>query len=240
MKLYVFKIPRNLVKILCIVILIPSWIFLKTNITSENLPTFLEGQPIYQAETDKKAMAFTCNVAWGNEFIPKMLDIFEKNGVKITFFIEGRWAEKYPDLLRLIHSKGHEIGNHGYSHAHHSKLSFDGNVNEIKKAEEAIEKIIGVKTKLFAPPYGEFGQQTLKAAKALNYKLIMWSIDTIDWKKPGAQYIIDKVIKNAGNGKIVLMHPTEDTIAALPTIIENLHQKGYKITTVSDLIPDSN
>ncbi|KXG76916.1 Peptidoglycan-N-acetylglucosamine deacetylase [Fervidicola ferrireducens] len=238
MRLYVFKIPRNLAKILCIVLLIASWIFTKTNIPAENLPTFLEKQPIYQAETDKKAMAFTCNVAWGNEFIPKMLEIFEENGVKITFFIEGRWAEKNPDLLRLIHSKGHEIGNHGYSHAHHSKLSFDENVNEIKKAEEAIKNIIGVKTQLFAPPYGEFGQQTLQAANALNYKLIMWSIDTIDWKKPGAKYIIDKVIKYAGNGKIVLMHPTEDTIAALPTIIKNLHQKGYKITTVSDLISD--
>lgn len=205
----------------------------------ENMVTFSEGQPIYQAETDKKAMAFTCNVAWGNEFIPKMLEIFEENGIKITFFIEGRWAEKNPELLKLIHSKGHEIGNHGYSHAHHSKLSFDENVNEIKKGEEAIEKIIGVKTELFAPPYGEFGQQTLKAANALNYKLIMWSIDTIDWKKPGAKYIIDKITKNAGNGKIVLMHPTEDTIAALPTVIRILHQNGYKVTTIGELISDN-
>jgi len=240
MRFYVFKINRNFINIICILLLTASWIFINTNSPGENLPTFLEGQPIYQAETDEKAMAFTCNVAWGNEFIPKMLDIFEENGVKITFFIEGRWAENYPDLLKLIHSKGHEIGNHGYSHAHHSKLSFDENLNEIKKAEEAIKRIIGVKTELFAPPYGEFGQQTLKATNALNYKLIMWTIDTIDWKKPGANYIINKVIKNAGNGKIVLMHPTQDTITALPTIIKDLQQKGYKITTVSDLIGDSN
>jgi len=216
-----------------------TWVFLKTDFTNENLPTFGEGQPIYQAETNKKVMAFTCNVAWGNEYIPKMLEIFEKNGIKITFFIEGRWAEKNPDLLKLIHSKGHEIGNHGYSHAHHSKLSFVENVNEIKKAEEIIEKIIGEKTTLFAPPYGEFGEQTVKAVNSLNYKLIMWTIDTIDWKKPGVKYIVDKVTKNAGNGKIVLMHPTEDTIKALPIIIQNLHQKGYKITTVGELLTDN-
>jgi probable sporulation protein (polysaccharide deacetylase family) len=236
MRLYVFKIPRNVAKVFCVLILIASWIFTKTNMPDENLPALW--QPIYQAETDKKVMAFTCNVAWGNEYIPKMLEIFEENGVKITFFIEGRWAEKNPDLLRLIHSKGHEIGNHGYSHAHHSSLSFDENVDEIKKAEEIIKNIIGVKTELFAPPYGEYGKQTLKAVNALNYKLVMWSIDTIDWKKPGTKYIVDKVIKYAGNGKIVLMHPTEDTITALPTIIKNLHQKGYKITTVSDLISE--
>ncbi len=64
----------------------------------------------------------------------------------------------------------------------------------------------------------------------------MWTIDTIDWKNPGPEYIINKVLKNAGNGKIVLMHPTADTVTSLPTIIENLHNDGYKITTVGELL----
>ncbi|TYP54301.1 polysaccharide deacetylase family protein [Thermosediminibacter litoriperuensis] len=239
MGFYVYKVPRNSIRFTVLLLLIAVWMFVKTGLVNENLATFSEGKPIYQAETSKKIMAFTCNVAWGNEFIPKMLEIFEEKGVKITFFIEGRWAEKNPDLLKLIHSKGHEIGNHGYSHAHHSKLSFEENVNEIKRAEEVIEKITGEKTTLFAPPYGEFAQQTIKAAEALNYRLIMWSIDTLDWKKPGVKYIVDKVIKNAGSGKIVLMHPTEETVTALPTIIQDLQQKGYKITTVGDLLSDN-
>ncbi|ADL07986.1 polysaccharide deacetylase family protein [Thermosediminibacter oceani] len=238
MGFYVYKVPKNFIRFTVLLLLITTWMFIKTGFVNENLATF-SGKPIYQAETNKKVMAFTCNVAWGNEFIPKMLEIFEEYGIKITFFIEGRWAEKYPDLLKLIHSKGHEIGNHGYSHAHHSKLSFEENVNEIKKAEEAIEKVTGEKTKLFAPPYGEFSEQTVKATDSLNYKLIMWSIDTIDWKKPGVKYIVNKVIQNAGGGKIVLMHPTEETVKALPTIIQDLQQKGYKITTVSDLLLDN-
>ena len=67
----------------------------------------------------------------------------------------------------------------------------------------------------------------------------MWSIDTIDWKKPGVDYIINKVVKNAGNGKIVLMHPTEDTVKAMPTIIKQLKEHGYRITTVSELLSES-
>jgi polysaccharide deacetylase family sporulation protein PdaB len=181
-------------------------------------------------------MAFTCNVAWGNEYIPQMLKIFEEKNVKITFFIEGRWAEKYPEILRLIHSKGHEIGNHGYSHAHHAKLSLEQNLQEIKKAEEVIQKITGKKTSIFAPPYGEFSDKTIKAAESLNYNVIMWTIDPIDWKKPGVNYIVNKILKHAGNGKIVLMHPTEDTVKALPTVIENLRREGYKVTTVGELL----
>jgi len=64
----------------------------------------------------------------------------------------------------------------------------------------------------------------------------MWTIDTIDWKKPGADYIVNKVLDNAGNGKIVLMHPTEDTVKAMPTVIDNLYREGYRITTVSEVL----
>ncbi|MCL6613832.1 MAG: polysaccharide deacetylase family protein, partial [Firmicutes bacterium] len=109
-------------------------------------------------------------------------------------------------------------------------------INEITDAEKAIEKITGKKTVLFAPPYGEFSELTLKAAESLNYKLIMWSIDTIDWKKPGVDYIVKKILKNADNGKIVLMHPTEDTVRALPVVIDNLQNQGYRITSVTELL----
>ena len=99
-----------------------------------------------------------------------------------------------------------------------------------------IQEITGEKPTLFAPPYGEFSELTVKAVNSMNYRLIMWTIDTIDWKKPGVEYIVNKILENAGNGKIVLMHPTEDTVRAMPTIIENLHRQGFKITTVSELL----
>lgn len=234
MTFYTFKITKKVLSLAVFLVLVITWVFLKPS--HYHIQVFGNYKPIYQGRDDKKVMAFTCNVAWGNEYIPSLLEIFNEKNVKATFFIEGRWAEKYPDLLKLIYEKGHEIGNHGYSHAHHAQLSYEENLNEIKKAEQAIENILGIKTTLFAPPYGEFSELTLKAANSMNYRLIMWTIDTIDWKKPGVDYIVNKVLSNAGNGKIVLMHPTEDTVRAMPTIIDNLHREGFKITTVSQLL----
>ena len=234
MAFYTIKLSKKIVGIVLFLVLVATWTFFEP--TERHIQVFGSYEPIYQGRKDRKLMAFTCNVAWGNEYIPPLLEIFKEKNVKATFFIEGRWAEKYPDLLKLIYESGHEIGNHGYSHAHHGQLSYEQNINEIKKAEEVIENIIGVKTTLFAPPYGEFSDQTIKAARSMNYRLIMWTIDTIDWKKPGADYIVNKVLDNAGNGKIVLMHPTEDTVKAMPTVIDNLYREGYRITTVSEVL----
>jgi len=233
MRWYILKLPKKFLALMLFFILIGGWVNFKTK---KAMPTMSQYEPIYEGKKNKKMMAFTCNVAWGNEYIPKLLNIFDEKNIKITFFIEGRWADNFPEILKLIHSKGHEIGNHGYSHAHHSQLSLEQNSEEIRKAAEAIEKVTNDKLTLFAPPYGEFSEETIKAANNLNYKLIMWSIDTIDWKKPGVQYIVNKVLENAGNGKIVLMHPTEETVRALPTIIDNLHREGYRITTVSEIL----
>lgn len=234
MKFYTFKLPKRILSLTVFLILVLTWVSLKT--PPFDIEVFGKYKPIYEGSKDKKVIAFTCNVAWGNEYIPSLLKVFSEKNVKATFFVEGRWAKNFPDLLKLIHDKGHEIGNHGYSHAHHAELSYEENLNEIKRAEVIIQEITGKKPTLFAPPYGEFSEPTVKAADSMNYRLIMWSIDTIDWKKPGVEYIVNKILDNAGNGKIVLMHPTEDTVGAMPTIIENLNRQGYKITTVSDLL----
>lgn len=234
---YTFKVSKKYLGLAVIFIFVMVWAVLKTA-SYNNMETFSKSKPVYEGNKDKKVMAFTCNVAWGNEYIPPLLKVFKDNDVKVTFFVEGRWAEKNPELLKLIAGQGHEIGNHGYSHAHHAQLSLEQNINEIKDAEKVLQKITGHKPVLFAPPYGEFSELTVKAAETLNYKMIMWTIDTIDWKKPGVNYIVNKVLKNAGNGKIVLMHPTQDTVNAMPIIIQNLQQMGYKIITVSELLSD--
>ncbi|HHV19559.1 MAG TPA: polysaccharide deacetylase family protein [Thermoanaerobacterales bacterium] len=234
MTFYTIKLSKKTLSLAVYFVLIVSWVLFKT--PSFDIQTFGKYKPIYEGRKDKKIIAFTCNVAWGNEYIPPLLKVFSEKNVKATFFIEGRWAEKFPDLLKLIYNKGHEIGNHGYSHAHHGQLSYEDNFNEIKKTEMVIQEITGEKPTLFAPPYGEFSELTVKAVNSMNYRLIMWTIDTIDWKKPGVEYIVNKILENAGNGKIILMHPTEDTVRAMPTIIENLHRQGFKITTVSELL----
>lgn len=194
--------------------------------------------PIYKGNEDKPIIAFECNVVWGTEYIPQILDIFKENDIKITFFIGGEWAEDNPELLKRIVAEGHEIGNHGYKHKHHSQLDINGNRNEIQDTENAVKSITGIKTTLFAPPYGEFNKTTIQAADSLGYNTIMWSIDTIDWRRDGVDKIIQRVISSPYNGALVLMHPTADTVTALPIIIKALLDSKYKISTVSEAISD--
>jgi len=196
----------------------------------------LVANPIYQGNGEEPKVAFECNVVWGTEYVPLLLDIFKEYDIRITFFVGGDWAQKNPELLLRMVEEGHEIGNHGYHHKHHSKLDLNGNRKEISETEAVIYQITGIKTTLFAPPYGEFNKTTLQAAESLGYKTIMWSVDTIDWRGDGVDKITSRVLTKIHNGAFVLMHPTSDTVKALPKIIEELTKRGYSIGTVSDLL----
>lgn len=200
--------------------------------------TTMKAQPIYQGDPNYKKMALTFNVDWGEEYLPDMLEILKSNNVKATFFVTGRFAAKFPQLVQKIAAEGHEIGNHGYSHPHPDKISKRENQNEIKKAEAEIIKTCGVKTTLFAPPYGEHKPHVVEAAEEIGYKTILWTIDTIDWDKSRQPEVIyEKVIKSAQNGAIVLMHPTDRTVLALEKMIRTLQEQEYDLVTVSEILP---
>lgn len=191
----------------------------------------------YQGTKDEKIISFACNIDWGNEYIDDMLQIFKENNIKITFFPTGRWAENNIELLKTIDIEGHEIGNHGYNHLDYDTLSYEKNYEEIEKAHMIIKDIIGKSPIYFAPPSGAYNDYTLEAARDLNYKVILWSIDTIDWRKDSVkEVIIKRVIDKIHNSAIILMHPTNETVKALPEIIDFLFEKKYKIGTISDVI----
>lgn len=194
--------------------------------------------PVYKATEENSSAALLCNVVWGTEYVGSMLDILDRYDAKATFFLGGQWAEENPDLVKRMVTDGHEIANHGYGHRHHAGMSLDANREEIEKAETAIEGITGIKTDLFAPPYGEFDKTTLSAASALGYTTVMWSVDTIDWRGDGVDAILNRVLDKAGPGDFILMHPTEDTIKALPIIIERLSDEGTGFETVGELLKE--
>lgn len=205
-----------------------------------NWPLLLE-----QVPTGEKALALTVNVDWGEEYIPVMLDALDKYNAKVTFFVTGRWADKNPDLLKVMAARGHEIENHGYSHPHPDQLTVAQNKEEILKTEKVIFEITGKKTRLYAPPYGERGRNGLRAAEELGYTTILWTLDTIDWRADStpeiiAQRILNPKIRNRvkpeRKGAIVLMHPKENTARALPGILSRLEQDGYQSVTLEKLI----
>jgi len=193
-------------------------------------------QPVYHGNLNKPTVALACNVFWGEEYLPSMLDTLHNNNIKATFFIGGSWAKQNPDMLKKIAAAGHEIANHSYSHPHSNSLSKEQNKEQILRAEDIIAQYTGVKTKLYAPPYGEFNNVVLSAAAELNYTTIMWSIDTIDWQLPPEEVIISRVMKKIHNGAIILIHPTAPTAKALPELIDRLQDSGYTILPVSAII----
>ncbi|HQA49206.1 MAG: polysaccharide deacetylase family protein [Syntrophomonadaceae bacterium] len=193
-------------------------------------------EPIYQGNTGQKNVAITVNVDWGEEYIPQMLAEFKKHEALATFYVTGTWAEKNQDLLKEMVQEGHSIQNHGYQHLHFNTLTRDQMATQIKKGEQAIQKITGRKTTFFTPPYGEQNRQLMAVISELDYHLTMWSVDTIDWQRPEPKTIVKRVINKVHNDAIILMHPTEPTAKALPDMLTQLKQDGYKMITVEKIV----
>lgn len=201
--------------------------------------------PLEQVRTNEKAIAITINVDWGEEYIPGILKILDEYQARATFFVTGRWAAKNPDLLKSIASRGHLVGNHGYYHSHPDRLTVAKNKEELLKTENQISQIIEKKTVFYAPPYGERGRNGLAAADELGYRTVLWTLDTIDWRQDSTPQVIVQRILNPKSrsgqkpekcGSIILMHPKENTVIALPQILSALQKDGFSFVTLEKLI----
>lgn len=193
-----------------------------------------DGDPIYRGSGDKVALMI--NVYWGTEYLDGMLDVLKKYNVSATFFVGGYWVAQNADMLKKICEQGHEIGNHGYFHKQHGKLSYEENVNEIVACGKLVFEICGIMPILFAPPGGDFCSETLKAAQDCGCKTIMWSRDTIDWRDKDSELVCTRATKNASGGELILMHPTAHTLNALERIVKYFLENNIQLATVSEVI----
>lgn len=199
---------------------------------------YSEDIPIYSVDCEGKKCSITFDCAWGADDISHILDILDKYKAKATFFVVGLWAEKYPDMVKLIVDRGHDVANHGYSHAHMSKIPDAKVEEEILRCTEVLEKITGAKVTLFRPPYGEYISATIKVAKKLKYQSIQWEVDSLDWKEAlSADDIYKRVTQRVKPGSIILFHnDTLHTKDVLPSILESLTKNGYSCVSVSELL----
>lgn len=133
--------------------------------------------PVYCVETTEKKVAISFDAAWGNEYTAGILDILDTYDVKATFFLVNFWAEKYPDDVRMIAEKGHDIGNHSTSHPDMAGLSKEEITGELETTAETVEKLTGKRPVLFRPPYGSYSDRLIECAEALGYTVIQWDVD---------------------------------------------------------------
>ncbi|MCK9217067.1 MAG: polysaccharide deacetylase family protein [Firmicutes bacterium] len=192
--------------------------------------------PIYKGNPQKPMVSLLINVAWGNEFIPKILNTLDNNNTKATFFFDGSWVKKNPDIAKSIHESGHEIGNHAYSHPDLKQYSKEKTIEELEKTNDIIDETINTKPKWFAPPSGSYNDTTVQVAEELGMKTILWTVDTVDWRNPETQSMIARVVGEVSNGSMILMHPTKPTEEGLDAIIAEIKKKGLQLGTVSDLM----
>ena len=190
----------------------------------------------YRGNTSQNNVTLMINVYWGNEYLPLMLKTLQEYNVKTTFFLCGMWVAKYPEELINIYEQGHEIANHGFFHKDQSTMSFTENQQEIINTHKLVRQYLGIEMNLFAPPSGAFNNDTIQAAQALDYQVIMWSRDTIDWRDHDADLIYTRATQNLSNGELILMHPTAETAQALPRILEYCKQHNLNVVPVSSTI----
>lgn len=189
---------------------------------------------------DKMKIALTFDDGPHPRYTPRILDILEEYGIKATFFTVGINAYYYPETLNMIVKCGHEIGNHTYSHPHVNLVNESKLKSEIEQCEETIFGITDHRTKLFRPPEGMLDSSILNVVRGLDYRIILWNIDTRDWAHTPPQDIAKHVIDSISSGDIILMHDyigsNSPTCDAMRIFIPELIAMGYHFVTVSELI----
>lgn len=195
--------------------------------------------PVYYVETEDKLVALTFNCAWNIDDLDEILNILEKNKIKASFFMTGEWVEQYPEAVKKIAAKGHDLASHGDRHRHMNELDASGCREEINGVHKKVFELTGVEMDLFRPPYGEYNDLVVDTILQCDYYPIQWQVDSLDWKNYGVDDMINRVVnnKNLTNGAIILMHNgTLYTAQALQDIIDGLKNKGYGFIPVSELI----
>lgn len=182
----------------------------------------------------QKLIALTFDDGPHSAVTARILNTLEKHGAKATFFVVGNRVGSCKSVLKRAHNMGCEIGSHTWSHKNLTKLTVAQMQEEMKKSADAISAVTGVPVKLMRPPEGGYND-TVK--KNIQYPLIMWSVDSKDWKNRDAKKNYDAIMSTVFDGAIILMHDLYPATAeTVEKLIPDLIAKGYKFVTVSELM----
>ncbi|HHU49774.1 MAG: polysaccharide deacetylase family protein [Caldicoprobacterales bacterium] len=241
----IFLSKSRILRILSTVMIILLSVTLVHAYESDAVAVFLNIKkelPIYSVAVKEKKIAISFDAAWGAEYTSRIMDILEERDIKTTFFLVGFWVDKYPERVKEIAKRGHEVANHSTTHPNMSKLSREQIINEIMTTQEKIEKLAGDRSvRLLRPPFGDYNDLLIQTCRELGFHVIQWDVDSLDWKEMGVQHMFDRVTQRVDDGSIVLFHNNAKYITeALPLILDHLLAEGYDIVPVSELIYKEN
>ena len=172
-------------------------------------------------------------------YTEKLLDILDKYDAKATFFLIGSKVSVRANTLRRMQSRGHQLGNHSWSHPELNKVSAEQLASEIDQTNNAIKQAVGIKPNIIRPPYGAFNRAVLEQFRQRGMSAVVWSVDTRDWADRNSEIVCSRAVAGARNGAVILMHDIHPTsVNAVPCILDSLKQQGYSFVTVQNLIGD--
>lgn len=212
---------------------------------TENVTVFSQNEPsaVYSVKTNDKLIALTFDISWGDTRAEPILNILKEKGVEhATYFLSSLWSKEHPDIVQKIVDAGFEIGSHGHKHDNYSKMEDVEIRKQIQTAHQILTEVTGKAPQLIRLPNGDFDKRVLRIADELNYKVIQWDTDSMDWMNIGVDNIVHRVVSKAHPGDIVLMHASDSsqqTHLALPIIIDRLREQGYEFVTVSQLLNEA-
>lgn len=196
---------------------------------------------IDSVKTNHKAVAFTFDDGPNPFYTPQVLEIFEKVSGHATFFMIGEQMVKSPEVVNQVIERGHEIGNHTYTHSNLTELNADDCYKEIESTDQLITKLTGQKPKLLRPPFLSFNQEVGHVVERFDYHAISaLNTDATDWEQPGVEHIFTKSLAHVDNGSILIFHDgfgdRSQTIEAVRQLVTRLSEQGYELVTVSQLL----
>ena len=199
---------------------------------------------ILRGPTNQKRIALTFDDGPDPRFTEDVLKVLNQYNVSGTFFLMGSRAIAYPEIVKRLNNEGHVIGNHTYFHPNLVKEADIPTLErEVTRTENTLNDIIGYRTSLFRPPYGFLYNELVEKLAEMQYLIIGWSVDSLDWEEDPPEVIASTVLDNIHPGAIILMHDGADwdgdrtnTIAALRQIIPALQKQGYEFVTVPELL----
>ena len=195
---------------------------------------------IWGVERSDNKISFTMDSGSHNRYIMTILDILDQYNVKITFFVTGQFAAANPDLVREMAARGHEIGNHSWSHPNFDNLSKEEAYSELTRTSDLLESLTGQEVKLFRPPYGHCSSQTRIIVNALGMQAVRWTHESMDARQEASQENSLKYsTKDMKGGSIILTHVSAGcTVSVLPQILQWYQDNGFEVVRVSDLLLD--
>ena len=193
--------------------------------------------PIHCTDRSDKVVSLTFDAAWGDEKIAELMDVLKRYDIQVTFFVTGEWVQRCEESVRALYEAGHEIMNQGDHYTNMTQLPRDKMAANISACNDKIQAVTGVRPTLFRAPYGDYNNALLETLDAMHMSCIQWNVDALDWKGLPASDIIDRVVKGTQSGSIIRLNGAAAyTVQALPQIIEQLRENGYRFIPVSQII----